>query len=83
VLERHGLEVRLAALFDRPIALEGGEEGLAKWLDMFGKPFTAALTSDAKQEFIRLVEEHARQKLHRDGGWIMDYRRLRVVALKL
>jgi trans-aconitate methyltransferase len=82
VLERHGLEVRLAALFDRPIALEGGEEGLAKWLDMFGKPFTAALSADAKQEFIRLVEENARQKLHRDGGWIMDYRRLRVVALK-
>jgi len=77
VLERHGLEVRFATLFDRPIALEGGEQGLARWLDMFGKTFQ--ITPD----FVRLVEEYARPKLHRDGGWTMDYRRLRVMAVKI
>jgi trans-aconitate methyltransferase len=77
VLERQGLEVRFASLFDRPIALEGGEHGLAKWLDMFGKPFQPG------PDFVRLVEEHSRAKLYRDGGWTMDYRRLRVVAVKL
>jgi trans-aconitate 2-methyltransferase len=77
VLERNGLEVRYATLFDRPIALEGGEQGLANWLDMFGKPFQAG------PDFIRLVEEYARPKLYRDGEWTIDYRRLRVMAVKL
>jgi trans-aconitate 2-methyltransferase len=77
VLERNGLEVRYATLFDRPIALEGGEHGLAKWLDMFGKPFQAG------PDFIPLVEEYARPRLYGDGGWTMDYRRLRVMAVKL
>jgi trans-aconitate methyltransferase len=77
VLERHGLEARFATLFDRPVALEGGEQGLAKWLDMFGKPF------DAGPEFVPLVEEHARAKLYREAGWTMDYRRLRVMAVKI
>jgi trans-aconitate 2-methyltransferase len=76
VLERNGLEVRYATLFDRPIALEGGEQGLEKWLDMFGKPFQAG------PDFVRLVEDHARAKLYRDGGWTMDYRRLRAMAVK-
>ena len=43
VLSVTHLEVRYAALFDRPITLEGGESGLANWLDMFGKHFVAAL----------------------------------------
>jgi len=49
---------------------------------MFGKPFLAALAPDAGQDFRRLVEEHARPRLHRDGGWMMDYRRLRIMAVK-
>jgi trans-aconitate 2-methyltransferase len=77
VLERHGFEVLYASLFDRPIALEGGESGLAKWLEMFGKPF------QPEPGFVRLVEEHARPKLYRDGGWIMDYRRLRMMAVRV
>jgi trans-aconitate 2-methyltransferase len=83
VLERAGLETQVAMLFDRPVALEGGEQGMANWLEMFGKPFFAALAEGAKPDFIRLVEEHARQKLYRDGGWTMDYRRLRVMAVKV
>jgi trans-aconitate 2-methyltransferase len=34
LLERHGLEVRDASLFDRPTPLEG-EEGMENWLRMF------------------------------------------------
>ncbi|HET9016530.1 MAG TPA: methyltransferase domain-containing protein, partial [Thermomicrobiaceae bacterium] len=39
VLERHGLETRLALLFDRPTLLEGGEDGLRRWLEMFAGSF--------------------------------------------
>jgi trans-aconitate methyltransferase len=83
VLERHDFEVRYATLFDRPIALEGGESGLANWLDMFGKHFVASMGPERKQDFVRLVEERARPALYRDGGWTMDYRRLRVMAVKV
>jgi trans-aconitate methyltransferase len=77
LLEDNGFEVLYATLFDRPIALEGGEQGLARWLEMFGKPFQAG------PDFVRLVEEHARPKLYRDGGWTMDYRRLRIMAVAI
>ena len=33
------LEVREAALFDRPTKLEDGERGLANWINMFGAAF--------------------------------------------
>ena len=36
LLERHGLEVTYAFLFDRPTPLEDGERGLRTWLEMFG-----------------------------------------------
>ena len=40
LLERHGLEVRNASLFDRPTPLEG-ENGLDQWLRMFGQTYLA------------------------------------------
>jgi len=83
LMERHEMEVRYATLFDRPIALDGGERGLAVWLEMFGKHFLSAFDAERKQDFVRLVEERARPKLYRDGGWTMDYRRLRVMAARV
>lgn len=77
LLEDNGFEVIYASLFDRPITLDGGEQGLAKWLEMFGQPFNLT------PEFIRLVEHYARPELYRNGAWTMDYRRLRVVALRV
>ena len=82
VLERHGFEVRLATLFDRPIGLEGGEKGLRQWMEMFGGVFLAAVGTQRRQEFLRLVETQARPALYRSGAWTMDYRRLRVKATK-
>jgi trans-aconitate methyltransferase len=79
ILERHGLEVATAALFDRPTALEGGEKGLANWLAMFGGPITPELRDP---EFVTLVEQFAAPKLRSNGAWSVDYRRLRVVARK-
>jgi trans-aconitate 2-methyltransferase len=80
ILERHGLEVAFAALFDRPTRLEGGAGGLADWLSMFGARLTAPLNEERHLQFTRLVEDYARPGLFRDGHWFVDYRRLRVVA---
>lgn len=39
LLEKHGIEVTYAILFDRPTPLDDGERGLRNWLDMFGAAF--------------------------------------------
>jgi trans-aconitate methyltransferase len=79
LLERHGLEVTYAALFDRPTPLEDGEHGLRNWLNMFGGGFGEPFAShDAN--LLAAIEQEARPALYRDGHWVMDYRRLRIVA---
>jgi trans-aconitate 2-methyltransferase len=79
LLERHGLEVTFAALFDRRTPLEGGRQGLANWFAMFGAPLAEELR---QPEFVRQVEEFAAGSLLQDGVWSADYRRLRMVAQK-
>lgn len=83
VLERHGLEVTFAALFDRPTRLEGGAQGLADWITMFGARLTTALDPARLPEFVRLFEQYAEPRLFRDGAWIVDYRRLRIAARRV
>jgi SAM-dependent methyltransferase len=82
LLERHGIEVHFAALFDRPTALDGGARGLANWLGMFGAWLTAPVPDGRREEFQRLVEQHAAPQLWREGKWWVDYRRLRVMGRK-
>ena len=83
LLERHGLEVTYANLFDRPTPLEDGERGLRNWLEMFGGSFLKKLPHEQHDRALTAVEQEARLALLRDGHWVMDYRRLRVVARKL
>jgi trans-aconitate methyltransferase len=80
LLETAGLEVRFAALFDRPTPLEGAG-GLRNWVTMFGRRMLDAIPPDRQDEFLRAVEEAARPQLFREGTWVADYRRLRVVAV--
>ena len=82
LLERHGLAVTFAVLFDRPTALEGGAQGLSNWLEMFGAQLTATIPDEQRKQFQHLVEQNAAPLLWREGKWWVDYRRLRVVALK-
>lgn len=79
LLERAGLEVTDAVLFDRPTALEG-PDGLRHWIEMFVRDLVARVPADRREAFFRHVEDAARTHLHRDGTWYADYRRLRVVA---
>ena len=81
VLERHGLEVRNASLFDRPTPLEG-EDGLEHWLRMFGQTYLRRFSPDRADDIVRQLVEHLRPALYRDGVWTVDYRRLRVVAVR-
>src|SRR5579872_2522092 len=56
LLEKHGLEVREAALFDRPTRLEDGQKGLEVWLRMFVKFIVDRVPSERQEEFLREVE---------------------------
>ncbi len=83
LLERHGLEVTRAELFDRPTALQPGANSLEDWFTMFGASLTAPLSPDDREEFLRRVKERARPALERDGRWMIDYRRIRIKATRV
>jgi trans-aconitate methyltransferase len=83
VLEGAGLEATFALLFDRPTPLEGGEDGLRAWVEMFGGHYLAQVPAGRREEYLRQVEDAARPALFRDGLWTADYRRLRVTARRI
>jgi trans-aconitate methyltransferase len=81
-LEAGGFEVRYVTLFDRPTELDGGERGLASWLDTFGDDLLAPVPDDERSALVADVEARLRDDLFEAGTWTADYRRLRVVAVK-
>lgn len=83
LLEQHGFEVTHATLFDRPTPLGDGERGLGNWLEMFGGAFVKGLPEATRERLLVEIERELRPKLFRDGRWVMDYRRLRVVAKRV
>ena len=83
LLEANRLEVNFAVLFDRATILEGGEHGLKLWLEMFGRFAIDAVAAEQRKEFFGLVDQFARPTLFHNGVWTLDYKRLRLVAVKL
>ncbi len=73
LLEPNGFEISFAALFDRPTRVEG-EDGLEDWLTMFAGSIIGS------EEIRREVANRLRPKLFHDGAWLLDYRRLQVIA---
>lgn len=82
LLEKQGFCVTYAALFDRPTPLDDGEKGLHHWFEMFGNGFLGELSSNQRREVITKIEDLLRPRLYREGIWVTDYRRIRVVAIK-
>ena len=82
LLERHGLEVGLGMLFDRPTPLEGGDEAIPNWFRMFGARLREPLAEEQTADYFRLVREYAAPALRHEDGWFADYRRLRIAARK-
>lgn len=82
LLEARGLEVRFATLFDRMTPLDG-PAGLRNWIEMFATRMLVGLEAVERETVIKRTEEKLRGVLCVDGEWRMDYRRLRVVAVKV
>jgi trans-aconitate methyltransferase len=83
LLESQGLEVDFAVLFDRSTILEGAERGLKLWLEMFGRFAVEAIAPEQRKEFFSLADKFATPALLHNGTWTIDYKRLRLVAVKL
>jgi len=82
LLERQGFRVVYAAHFDRPTRMKDGENGLRVWLAGFADFFFEGLTDREKEDAIRRIESETRPALFRDGAWHIDYKRLRIMAVK-
>lgn len=82
LLEAAGLEVRSALLFDRPTPLQG-PDGLRGWVQMFAADTVAAIAPERREEFFLRMEDDLRPQLFHDGQWVADYRRLRVMAVRV
>ena len=82
LLESHGLTVTYARYFDRPTPLEGGEDGMKNWLEMFANNVLDSVPPDKRSEVIRRAEGELRPTSYREGRWFADYKRIRVIAVK-
>lgn len=81
LLEEAGFEVTRATLFDRPTPI--GEEGIERWLEVFAGDFLEGLPEDTRSEVVAEVADKVRPELLTEDGWIADYRRLRVRAVRI
>ena len=83
LLEKHNLEVREAALFDRPTVLEDTVGGFATWIRMFCRSYLERVPESDHAKFLHAAENAARPRLWKSDRWELDYRRLRISAHKI
>jgi trans-aconitate methyltransferase len=82
ILERAGLETRMAQIFDRPTPLEG-EQGMANWLRQFSWYNFEPIAPARREQALAEVVARLRPVLYGESGWHADYRRLRLIAIKI
>ena len=83
LLERNGMRVDAAWLFDRPTVLADGERGVRNWIVQFVSAKLADLSQAQCDAIIACAEHKLRPHLFADGNWVADYKRLRVLAHKV
>jgi trans-aconitate methyltransferase len=83
LLEDGGFDVTQLHYFARPTPLDDCPNGLADWIDMFGRNFTDAAPSGRVPAVIDRAVALTRDRLCPDGRWVTDYTRLRFVAVRV
>lgn len=81
LMEQAGFRVVFAQHFDRPTQLDG-DQGLKNWIDMFANSLFGGIPEHAKNEIITNVENNLKEVLYKDGHWMADYKRIRVIGVK-
>ncbi|AZN41031.1 class I SAM-dependent methyltransferase [Paenibacillus albus] len=82
LLEQQGFRVTYAVHFDRPTRMQDGENGLNIWLTGLADDLFSGLSIEQKEDAIHKIEAEAREELFKDGDWYIDYKRIRVKAIK-
>jgi len=82
LLEEQGFRVTYAIHFDRPTAMKDGEKGLNHWLTGFADDFFKGFSEEEKEKATEKILVEARDELFIDGTWYVDYKRLRIMAVK-
>lgn len=81
LLENAGFKIEYAALFDRPTP-QNGSDGLANWIRMFVKKPFEGMEEALREEIISDAVTRLRNRLYRNGCWIVDYVRIQFRAGK-
>ncbi|MCI9141099.1 MAG: methyltransferase domain-containing protein [Lachnospiraceae bacterium] len=82
LLEKHGLRVEFATLFDR-LTPQNSEHGVIDWINMFvTKPFEG-MDEKVKNDILQETENTLYERLFLDGKWYIDYVRIRIRARKM
>lgn len=81
LMEEVGFRVTYAQHIDRPTPLEG-DDGLKNWIEMFGHDLFEDMDKDRKDYLIENVEKNVKPLLYKNGNWIADYKRIRVMGMK-
>ena len=80
-MEEAGFRVTFAQHFDRPTPLDG-EDGLINWIKMFGHLLFDGIPEQQTNEIMMNVQKNVKGILYRDGSWVADYKRIRVIGVK-
>jgi 2-isopropylmalate synthase len=80
ILEAHGLSAESIELIPRPTPIDD----IANWLEVFTGGVTAHLSPEQTHTFRTRVRERLKATIYtEEEGWIADYVRLRVKAIKI
>jgi trans-aconitate methyltransferase len=81
LLEKYGFRVTFASHFDRDTFLDEGLD-IIDWLEMFAKSFFMGIDPGKRNEMLKLIKADLIATNCKDGKWFMDYKRLRIAAVK-
>ncbi len=82
LLEKEGFLVKSIWHIDRPTTLEDPIDGMKDWITMFCNNFFIGLDERVKETIINNAVEDLRATNFKDGKWVVDYTRLRFLAIK-
>lgn len=81
LMEQAGFHVTFAHHFERPTPLEG-DRGLRNWIEMFALGMFEGVSEDTKELVLTKVENNLKPLLYKNGTWLADYKRIRVIGIK-
>jgi trans-aconitate methyltransferase len=81
ILEKQGFRVTSAFHFDRDTFMDEGVD-IINWIEMFANRIFEGISAVDKSKLTGLIKEDLISTNIKDGKWFVDYKRLRIAAVK-